>query len=129
VLHSFLGRRHRERARDVALSPRFRSGHHYSEIWMGDLLSLFIIHARMALDDDSCSLLGVPHLFTPAVTCDRVDHMKVPVFSFPPSSSIIMVLQPTCQSARIHSASYRPRTTWRLPEIVSVSPHIHKSSA
>ena len=65
-------------------------------------------------------LLGAPHLFTPAVTSDSVDHRKVPVLWFLLSSTS-MVPQPTRQSARIRSASYRPWTTWRLPEIVSVS--------
>jgi hypothetical protein len=125
VLHSFPGHRHRERARDVALSSRLGPGILYSNILMGDLLSFLIICGRTPLDDESRFLLGAPHLFTPAVTSDRLDQRKVPVFSFLLSSSIIMVLQPTRQSARIRSASYRPRTTWRLPEIVSVSPQIH----
>ena len=83
---------------------------------MGDLLSLFTICVRALFDDDSHSLLGAPHLFTPAVTSDRVNHTKVPVFSFPLSSSTIMVLQPTRQSACICSAFYQPWMTWRLPE-------------
>ena len=31
-----------------------------------------------------------------------------------------MSQEPTRKSVRLRSASYRPRTTWRLPEIVSV---------
>ena len=111
MLHTFPGRRRREHARDVVLSSRFGGGHHFSNIPMGDMLFLFIIRARTTLEDDSRFLLGAPHLFTLAVTCDGLDHMKVPVFSFLLSLSFIMVLQPTRQSVRIHSASYRPRMT------------------
>jgi hypothetical protein len=39
---------------------------------------------------------------------------------FPPFLLDVMSQQPTRQSARIHCPSYRPRTTWALPEIVSV---------
>ena len=83
MLHTFPGHQHRERAGDVALFSRFGSGLLYSEVRMGDVLSLFTIRVRALFDNDSHSLLGAPHLFTPAVTSDRVNHMKVPVFSFP----------------------------------------------
>jgi len=64
LLHTFPGRRHRERARDFALSSRFGSTHHFSEIRMGNILSLFTIRLRTVLDDASLFCWG----FTPAVT-------------------------------------------------------------
>ena len=51
----------------------------------------------------------------------RHDSQSASFLSFPHSILILMSSNNTRRSARLHDPSYRPRTTWNLPRIVSVS--------
>ena len=76
------------------------------------------------------ALLGVLHLFTRgsmiSFLCHHMFFFSRTFLSFPSSFTFAMSSNSGSsesnlwRSERIRSAGYHPRTTWRLPEIVSV---------